>query len=283
MDEAPLEAGMAEAGPEGEFGDTGGEAQQQPEGGVEPEPPRSYVEVDDPDNRYVRVRVDGEDQEVPYSEALKGYSREADYTRKAQALAQQRQEAEFGIRLQQALQANPEMTLQILAQQYGWQPPGQQAPTPPAEEDSFLDPLERQLAEERQARLSLEQRIAQREADQELERAIGGLRNQYNLNDEDVRTVVQTAYQMNLGVEALPLIYKTMAFDRISARVQAARTQQERERAETARRTTAKTQANQVVGSGTGAGNGLTNQVDAGGRMTLREAIEAAFDQAENG
>jgi hypothetical protein len=213
---------------------------------------------------------------------LKGYSREADYTRKAQALAQQRQEAEFGIRLQQALQANPEMTLQILAQQYGWQPPGQQAPTPPPE-DEFADPLERQLAEERQARMSLEERIAQREADQELERAIGGLRSQYNLNDEDVRTVVQTAYQMNLGVEALPLVYKTMAFDRISARVQAARTQQERERAEEARRTTAKTQANQVVGSGTGAGNGLTNQADAGGRMTLREAIEAAYEQAENG
>jgi hypothetical protein len=281
MDEGPLDAGAAEAGPEGAIGDTGGEAEQQPEGGEPEPPPRAYVEVDDPDNRYVRVRVDGEDQEVPYSEALKGYSREADYTRKAQALAQQRQEADFGIRLQQALQANPEMTLQILAQQYGWQPE-QQAPPEPAA-DEYADPLERQLNEERQARLALEQRISQREADQELDRAIGGLRNQYNLNDDDVREVVGTAYRMGLGVEALPLIYKTMAFDRLSARVQAARTKQEQERAEQTRRTTAKTQANQVVGNGAGSGNGLTDKVDTGGRMTLREAIEAAFEQVEEG
>ena len=226
--------------------------------------------------------VDGEDVEVPYSEALKGYSREADYTRKTQEVAQQRQEAEFGIRLQQALQANPQMTLQILAEQYGLNVPAQpQAPPPP--EDEFADPLERALAEERNARMSLEERISQREADEQLERAIGGLRSQYNLSDEDVRTVVQTAYQMNLGVEALPLVYKTMAFDRISARVQAARAKQEQERAETTRRTTAKTQASQVIGNGTGAGNGLTNQVDPGGRMTLRDAIESAFDQVEKG
>jgi hypothetical protein len=210
---------------------------------------------------------------------LKGYSREADYTRKAQALAQQRQEAQYALNLQQALQANPEMTLRILAEQYGQSVGQQQPPAAPAE-DEYIDPLERAIAEERRARLDLEQRIAAREADDQLGRAIGSLQSQYQLTDDDVREVVGTAYNMGLGVEALPMIWKTMAFDRLSARVQAQRTQQEQQQAEEARRTAAKQQAGQIISSGTNGANGLTNQVDAGGRMTLRQAIEAAFEQS---
>lgn len=276
-DSAPQqEAPPVEAGPD--VGEAGGDVE--PEAGEQPA--RQYVEIDDPDNRYVRVKVDGEDVEVPYSEALKGYSREADYTRKAQSLAQQRQEAEFGLRLQQALEANPALTLQALAQQYGMTVAQVQA-AQQAAEDEYADPLEREIANERQARQALEQRIAQREADEELERAVGGLRSQFNLNDDDLREVVSTAMKMNLGVEAFPMIYKTMQFDRIDARVKAHRAEQARQQAETARREAAKTQASQTVSFGSGGGNGLTNQVDAGGRMSLREAIEAAFEQAERG
>ena len=275
-DAAPVEASPVEAGPD--IGEAGGDVE--PEAGEQPA--RQYVEIDDPDNRYVRVKVDGEDVEVPYSEALKGYSRESDYTRKAQALAQQRQEAEFGLRLQQALEANPALTLQALAQQYGMTVAQVQA-AQAAAEDEYADPLEREIANERQARQALEQRIAQREADEELERAVGGLRSQFNLNDDDLREVVSTAMKMNLGVEAFPMIYKTMQFDRIDARVKAHRAEQARQEAEKARREAAKTQASQTISFGSGGSNGLTNQVDAGGRMSLREAIEAAFEQAERG
>lgn len=281
MEGAPADAGVADAGPE-PSGDTGSEAIEQPEGGEEPAPSRQYVEIDDPDNRWDRVKVDGEELEVPYSELKRGYSREADYTRKAQALAQQRQEAEYAINLQRALQANPDMTLRILAEQYGIQ--GQQDQQVPVEpEDEYTDPLERAIAQERHAREQLEARISQRETDEQLERAIGGLRQQFNLNDEDVRAVVNAAYQGGYGIEALPMIYKTMAFDRINARVQAQRAQQAAQEAETQRRTAAKSQAGQVVSSGGVGANGLTSQMDAGGNMTLREAIEAAFDQVERG
>jgi hypothetical protein len=266
-----------EAGPD--IGEAGGDT---PEPEAAPESARQYVEIDDPDNRYVRVRVDGEDVEVPYSEALKGYSREADYTRKTQSLAQQREQVEFGLRLQQALESNPQLTLQALAQQYGMTVAQAQAAQAAAEDD-YADPLEREIATERQARLALEERLSQREADEQLERAVGGLRSQYNLNDEDLREVVSTAMKMGLGVEAFPMIYKTMQFDRIDARVQAHRAEQARVAAETARRQAAKTQASQTISSGSRGGNGLTNQVDAGGRMSLRDAIEAAFEQAERG
>lgn len=48
-------------------------------------------------NTKVRVTIDGQEHEVTLDEALKGYSRQADYTRKTQELANQRkaQEAEF--------------------------------------------------------------------------------------------------------------------------------------------------------------------------------------------
>lgn len=244
------------------------------EGGDET-PARQYVEVDDPDQRYVRVKVDGEDVEVPYSEAVRGYSREADYTRKAQAVAAQRQEAELGLRIQQALAADPQTTLRLLAERYGAPAPAQSK----APEPEFDDPLERQLHEERQARQSLEERINQREADEQLSRTIDGLRTQYGANDEDLRAAVNAAYQQNLGIEALPMIYKTMAFDRIQANVRAYQAQQAAEAAKTQQRTAAKTAAGQVVSSGQGAGN-LTDRASTGAPMSLRESIEAAFEQA---
>lgn len=279
-DAAPAEGVTVEAGP-AEVGDTE-QSTQEPSEGTEQEPVRQYVEVDDPDNRYVRVRVDNEDVEVPFSEAVKGYSREAHFTRNMQQLAQQRQEVEFGLRLQQALETNPQLTLQVLAQQHGYNLVQPQQAAPPAD-DEYADPLEREIHQERQARQALEERFAQREADEQLQHAVAGLRNQFNLSDEDLRTVVNTAMQMNLGVGALPMIYKTMQFDRIDARVRAQRAQQAQQQAETQKRQQAASRATAIVGSGQGSANGLTAQVDAGGRMSLREAIEAAFDQVEGG
>jgi|SRR5215471_6524451 len=279
--EEPSSEGVADAGPE-PIGEAGSEAVEQPDEGGEPEPPRQYVEIEDPDNRYVRVKVDGEDVEVPYSEALKGYSRESHFTRSMQQVAQQRQEAEYGMNLQRALEANPAMTLQILAQQYGLglQGPQQQAPEP---EPEYTDPLERAVHEERQARLALEDRITQKESDEALARAVEGLRSEFNLSNEDLQQVIGVAYQNGYGFDALPMIYKTMAFDRLSARVRAAREAEAQQQAETERRTAAKRSAGQVVSSGARGAGGLNSQVDSGGRMTLREAIEAAFDQAERG
>lgn len=242
----------------------------------EQQPSRQYVEVDDPDNRFVRLRVDGADVEVPFSEALRGYSRNEDYTRKSQETAQLRQQAEMGLRLQEALAANPSLTLKLLQEQFAQAP--QPEPTPPPE---FDDPLEKALHEERQARIALEDRITAREADQQLERTIGNLRTEFGASDEDVRSVINVAMQNNLGIEALPMIYKTMAYDRIAATMRAHAAQQAAEQAETQRKQTAAQRAGQLITSTTG-GNGqnLTSTPDPAGRMSLREAIDAAYEQS---
>lgn len=268
-----LEGQPAEVDPE-ELGDVDSAGEVIDDGLQDEPPPRQYVEVDDPDNRWVRVKVNGEDTEVPFSEFQRGYSREADYTQKSQSVAELRREAEYGLQLQQALQTDPALTLQILAQQYQLDQQRQQAPEP---EPEFDDPLERQLYEERQARIALEQRFEQRESDRALESAVGNLRSQYQLNDDDVRQVVGIAAQTGLGLDALPMVWKTIAFDRIQASVVE---HQRRQAAETQQRTTAKTAATQTVSSGRGAPSRNIIDQQRTGPITFREAAEQAWKDA---
>jgi hypothetical protein len=267
-----LDGQPAEVDPE--LGDIASAGEEIDDGLQDEPPPRQYVEIDDPDNRYVRIKVDGEDVEVPFSEALRGYSREADYTRKAQTVAELRQQAQYGLQLQQALESNPELTLQILAQQYQLDQQRQATPEP---EPEFDDPLERQLYEERQARIALEQRFEQRESDRALEMAVGNLRSQYQLNDDDVRQVVGIAAQTGLGLDALPMVWKTIAFDRIQASVME---HQRRQAAETQQRTTAKAAATQTVASGRGAPSNNIIEKQRTGPITFREAAEQAWKDA---
>lgn len=276
MDETPFEGEAVEAGPD--TGEAGSETIEQVDQIDQPE--RQYVDIDDPDNRYVRVKVAGEDVEVPFSEAIKGYSREADYTRKAQEVAAQRQQAEFGINLQRALESNPEMTLRILSEQYGINLTPQQVAAA-VQEEEYVDPFERQLAEERAARMALEERISQRETDERLAGMINDLRQQFNASDEDLQEVIGIAYKMGAPVEQLPYLYKAMTFDKINARVQAQRLSEQRTAEETQRRQAAAAQANAVVASNTVGSNGITSSRPADGPMTIRQAVEAAL--AEHG
>ena len=70
-------------------------------------------------NHRVPVKLDGEELQIPLSEAIAGYQRQADYTRKTQELSQQREKIEFASTLQAALENNPAATLSLLSQHYG--------------------------------------------------------------------------------------------------------------------------------------------------------------------
>ena len=63
----------------------------------EPEGEEEAEEAPQPAQTF-RVKVDGEEVEVPLDELLKGYSRTADYTRKTQAIAEARKQAETELR-----------------------------------------------------------------------------------------------------------------------------------------------------------------------------------------
>jgi len=273
--ETPLEAGEAEIGSE-EFGETDVEAVSED---IIEEPSYDFLDIDDDlANKYVRVKVDGEELSVPLNEALQGYSRTADYTRKTQELADTS-------RNWQALQSNPGLVVQVLASQAGMSvedylgltPQQQQAAVADNSEDEYLDPLERMLNEERQARLALEQRIETREADERLVNAVGGLKQQFGATDEQARAVVYQAMQMGLGIDSFPMIYQSLAYQ---AQQQTAAQRTAAEEAETARRRKAAQAASQVVSSGSGV-TGTTEAAPVGKYNSIREAAMAAIDEVE--
>jgi len=75
-----------------------------------------YTEIAD---KVIKLQVDGEEVVVPVKEALAGYQRQADYTRKTQELSEQRKQVQFAATLAQSLQEDPAGTLQALQQHYG--------------------------------------------------------------------------------------------------------------------------------------------------------------------
>lgn len=281
MSDAPAPTGaMGEGDPQS------GQVESQPaQPEATPEPTYDYLDYDDDtaSQKYVRVKVDGQEESVPLREALDGYQRTASYTRKSQELAEQRREAEDALRLHQAMQSNPGLTVQILANHAGMSvqdflgltPAQQQAAI--QEPDDYDDPLEREIAQERAAREALEQRITRREADEQLGRAVYGLQQQYGLNEEQVRAVVGTAMQMGLGIDYLEMVYHSMAF---RAQQAALHEQQQQRQAEDQRRQQAAVGAAAVIGNGAGVSPGAPNAAPAR-YSTYREAIEAAFDEVE--
>lgn len=105
-------------------------------------PAGDETEVED-DGEIFRVKIDGEEFEVTLDELLNGYSRQADYTRKTQELASQRQRFEAFERLETAFADDPQGTIEALARAYQVQM--QPGDTPDLDGD--LDPVEQRLAE----------------------------------------------------------------------------------------------------------------------------------------
>lgn len=83
---------------------------------AQPAIPEGYEAIDL--DTQVVVVIDGVEQEITLGEAVKGYQRQADYTRKTQEAAQLKREAEAALKLDRALKANPAETLRVLAEHY---------------------------------------------------------------------------------------------------------------------------------------------------------------------
>jgi hypothetical protein len=207
-------------------------------------PSYDYVNVDEFADKYVKVKVDGEELDVPIREALSGYQRQADYTRKTQELAAQRESLQRAATLAEALERDPYGTLDILGRHYG---AGQQAPQAP-QEPEFADPLERQVWELNQKIQSFEQLQAQ----QELEREVARLQSQYpDFNPVEVITAA-----LNSGSDNLEAIYKQIAYDKLVSEVMTYRQAQQVLADEDSKIMDAKRQAAFVANGGSANGAG---------------------------
>ena len=198
---APGAAAPAEATAPGDTGTSAPEAT--------PSAPPEYLDTEQFGGHHVRMKVDGEDLEVPLSEALQGYSRQSDYTRKTQALAEQQREAQFAITLQRALENNPQATLRLLQEQYGPQPQAEE------EDDSWLDDPQEARLREYDKRL---QQAEQFQADQELRVALRVLQQQFGQDFDPVAVTNRAAQQ---GRMDLANVHKEMMFDKLWAQQQA--------------------------------------------------------------
>ena len=218
--------------------------------------------VDEFGDKYVSVTIDGEELRVPLKEALSGYQRQADYTRKTQELSEQRRNVQFGAALQEALQNDPQGTLALLSQHYGVEQ------TPSEEEDLYQDPMEKQYK-------SLEKRIQafeQQKAMDELERTVQKLQNRYG-EDFDANEVVSKA--LAIGSTDLESVYKQIAFDRVWSESASARKEKSARAEQEQKVIQAKRQAG-VVSSGSTA---KSADVSAKPITSLRDAFEAAKRQ----
>ena len=251
-----------------------------------PEPAREYLDIDeDLGNKWVRVKIDGEESDVQVKDLPQGYQRQEVFTRRTQEAAALRQQAQEALQLQQAFQVDPGLTVQVLARNagvsveefLGMSPRQQQAATAAAA-DEYADPLEQAIAQERAERLALQDRIDQRDADDYLRAQVQGLKQAYQIGDDEVRAVVQQALQMGVGPEAFPMIYQSQAFLKLQAQQAAQQETTAAQQADDARRRASAAAAAGVVSSGSGATN-VTTAPPANVHMSPRDAVLSAFEE----
>lgn len=228
-------------------------------------PSYEYIDTDSFGDKYVKLKVDGEELDVPLREALSGYQRQADYTRKTQELASQRESLQHAMTIAEALERDPAATLDVLARHYGANLANQQLP--PAEPE-FADPLERQIWEMNQKIQSFETAQAQ----QELEREVSRLQQQYP--DFDPVQVITTALQV--GTDNLEAVYKQMSYDKLAREVASYRQAQQVIADQNSQIVDAKRNAAFVAGGASANGAG----VEPVGRITsVQDAWAAAKRQ----
>jgi len=205
-----------------------------------PEPELELFDYTEIADKVIKLQVDGEEVVVPVKEALAGYQRQADYTRKTQELSEQRKQVQYASALQEALQSDPAATLQLLQQQYG-------IATQP-QEDEWLDPAEQQLRQ-------LEQRIAafeQSKAMDELTRTIDTLQSKYG-EDFDADEVVAKA--LATGSTDLESVFKQITFDKVYSKASEATKKLSEEQARVQSKRSAA-----IVSGGTAAKSPVTTQ-----------------------
>ena len=153
------------------------------------------------------VKVDGEEQQVSLEELQQGYQRQADYTRKTQEIAAERDRVQQAEAIVSALEHDPEGTLQTLAHSFNVAPiTGQQVSD---DEYAEVDPTQQKLAE-------LEHKIArqeQMERVQRVEREVSTLQEKYGeFNREELLN-----HALKNGIPNLEAAYTHMRFNDVKS------------------------------------------------------------------
>tara|TARA_B100001146_G_scaffold223313_1_gene237668 strand:- start:1095 stop:1751 length:657 start_codon:yes stop_codon:yes gene_type:complete len=149
------------------------------------------MEADSTSDKY-SVKIDGEVLEVTLDELQNGYQRQADYTRKTQELASERERLAQGEAIVQALEANPQEAVSALADAFGVAGGNQINDQTQPEED--LDPEEVRLRRMESSIEEHERATRQRNMQSEVD----GLREKFKA-DINERELYGHALKHNIG------------------------------------------------------------------------------------
>ncbi len=213
----------------------------------------------------VTAKVDGEEVVVPVAEAIAGYQRTQDYTRKTQevaaARAQLQAEAQAhaeAMAIAEALATDPEGTIKVLQEWYA-------ADTTQNDADlDDLDPLEREIKEVRGWIDAREQEAADAAAAAALEADLTSMQERYGIDPGEL-----LQFAVVNEIPNLEWAYAVMQQSREAATTQV---HQEQEQAEAAR--AADKQEAVVVEGGAGLASGAST-VPVGTKETVRTAADA--------
>lgn len=167
------------------------------------------VPVETDDSETYTIKVDGEEQSVTLEELQAGYSRQADYTRKTQELAAERQRLQQAETIANALESDPEGTLRALSSAFGI------ADTPVDSAESFddswdaEDPTAQRIAKI-EAQLETQAAAARQQA---LDKEVSALKGRYGEFDEQALF----AHALQNRIPNLDAAYAHMKFGEVSA------------------------------------------------------------------
>lgn len=165
------------------------------------------------------VKVNGVEEQVTMEEALQGYQRQSDYTRKTQELASERETLSQAQRLWDAIENNPQSTIAAIASAYGFVLTPQQAAAAEAQRQGAEDPFA-DLVDEEAPKAPEDPRWAQVQAfmqDQEaqaqtaLVRAeLAEVHTKYGVSFDD-NALLDYAVENNIG--SLDAAFRAMSFE----------------------------------------------------------------------
>jgi len=154
------------------------------------------------------VKIDGREEQVTLNELQNGYQRQADYTRKTQELASERERLAQGEAIVQALESDPEGAITALAGAFGVGG-GNQQTMPDQTEYEDLDPEEFRL---RRIESSIEeQNRALRQ--QNLQKEVKTLRDKYDGIDFDEKALY--AHALKNKINNLDAAFTHMNWDQM--------------------------------------------------------------------
>lgn len=155
-------------------------------------------------DKLVSVKVNGETIKVPLSQALDGFMRQEDYTRKTQQIAADRQAIQWANDMRQALTTDPVGTLRALQEHLGVQ--DGDAGDPYGDLDPEIAPVVRAQDERLQRQEQWIQEQQQREILAEVKAEIADVKSRYA--DFDAQTILPLAAQRGLSIEDAYLLNK---------------------------------------------------------------------------